>query len=178
MTSVTASTHFANTIEKLANELPAVGNALPTAELNEAREMISQGLRSSLSKFVEIGNDIERLSAGVKSVLDRSSQLISAHVSAYQSAASEDQILKSKLASLKSVAEDIEKHQRERDNLTSKIEAVGDADLELSAARTNWLETIRRKRQLFEQQAGVLTATTRGQLRVSVGQSRNGKDSS
>lgn len=160
-------------LEKLSRELPAVGSALPTAELDAIRQRIVTWLGEVIGQLEDQEEAPEALQQELETPFESVTREIAAHRGRYQAAASENQVIQERLNSLRELSDQIAAAERDRDSLIGRLEEVGDAAESLRSSREHWIGAVGRKTHLLEQQAARLSHDSGEQLRVRIERARD-----
>lgn len=162
-----------STLEKLSKDLPGVGGAVPSAELETIRQRIAASLNETLAQLEEVRQTFGALRQELEATFDRVGQEIVAHRERYRAATSENQVIQEKLNSLRELSDQITPVERDRDVLLGRLQEIGEADEALQSSRGRWIDAVARKAQLLEEQATQLSADSGGQLQVRIQRARS-----
>src|SRR6202035_4920554 len=133
-----------------------VGSALPSSELSATHQRVEAGITAVADQLGELSKLLDRSRADVDEILKSIEVLLAKHNQSYEAASSENKVVQERLTSLRELSEQISNAERDWASLTRKIEGIGDAELELTRKRTEWLAGIANKRALLEAQAKIL----------------------
>ena len=159
-------------LEKLSQELPAVGTALPPAELNTIREGVVARLNEAIAQLEDTRQASEAHREELRTPFETVAQEIAAHRERYLSAASENQVIQERLDSLRELSDQITTTERDRDSILQRLQEVENADENLRSSREHWTQAVGRRTGLLEGQATQLSADSGGELRVRIQRAR------
>lgn len=160
-------------VEKELSELPATGKAQPRDQLFAIRNAVAARFKEVIDQLRPLAASVESLRGDIKETVESVTLEMAEHRKKYDAAASENHVIQESLTSLRTVSDLVAETEKTKDSLVRGIEAVSGAQTQLAESRARWLDAIRKRTDLLDQQAGALTRDSTGELRASIQRGKN-----